>query len=134
VAAFAIEVIGALSSGGVDQLVGGGASIGTVTTVPAPQVTTAHINELVISAYSSVGANNGAVTITNSGTFTFLDKNTTGTGQLNGATSFLSAPSIGTFGDTFTQTVADTNGYATMTISFIGAAVSPNTAPIAWVT
>jgi hypothetical protein len=120
VAAFAIEIVGALTSSGVDQLVGGGISSST-TTIAAPAATTTHVNELVISAYGSSGANTGAVTITNSGTFTFLDKNVLGSGQLTGATSFLSAPAIGTYGDTYTQSIADANGYATMTISFIGA-------------
>jgi hypothetical protein len=118
IVAYAIEIVGALSSSGVDQLVGGGAS--SSTTIAAPQATTAHVNELVISAFAGGNLNEGAVTITNSGTFTFLDKITAGANTWNGATSFLSAPAIGTYGDTYTQSVTDTLGYATMTISFIG--------------
>lgn len=106
----AIAITGAPTSGGMDLLVGAGTNSGASTSVPVAQGTTASAVELVLSF--ALGGGN-AETIT--GTYTSV-QNFVGAGFYPPfALTSLATTTTGTYGDTFTGSVADE--YAAGTVS-----------------
>ncbi len=124
--AYLVEVLG---SSAMDQSQSNGSNT-SQTAVNGATVTTTATNELVLCYYGSYSGN--TVTITDSGTGFTLQSTQLVNTYPNGALSYGTFASIGTYGDTFAQSVADF--FSSATLSFIGISVFPNTAPIAWLT